>query len=227
MTSPRRPADAVLLAAPADALAADFANTRYWRGSKAPTETLTGPDALLGWAGEAALVPSAALDAIRAAWRARPAAGDEAFAAALAWREAIFRSLAAVSRNETPAAADIALLNAALDRAPSRRRLVAGPEGAGWEVDGLDAGAPALLAPVLWSAGDLLLGPRRARVRQCANPACGYLFIDDSKTGNRRWCAMSACGNRAKAHRHYLKRKAAEQGTDPTGAPPSVETERG
>jgi len=58
------------------------------------------------------------------------------------------------------------------------------------------------------SAGDLLLGPKLARVRQCANPACRFLFLDDSKAGNRRWCSMAACGNRAKAHRHYLRRKA-------------------
>ena len=70
------------------------------------------------------------------------------------------------------------------------------------------ASAGALLAPVLWSAADLLVGSQLARVRQCANPACGWLFLDNSKSGNRRWCSMSACGNRAKAHRHYLRQKA-------------------
>ena len=55
------------------------------------------------------------------------------------------------------------------------------------------------------SAGDLLLGPKLARVRQCANPACRFLFLDDSKAGNRRWCSMAACGNRMKARRHYQR----------------------
>jgi len=64
-----------------------------------------------------------------------------------------------------------------------------------------------LLAPTLWSAADLLVGPQLQRVRQCANPACGWLFLDNSKSGNRRWCSMSACGNRAKAHRHYQRQK--------------------
>ena len=31
--------------------------------------------------------------------------------------------------------------------------------------------------------------------------------LDKSKSSNRRWCSMSACGNRAKAHRHYLRQK--------------------
>src|SRR5487761_522058 len=63
-----------------------------------------------------------------------------------------------------------------------------------------------LLAPVIWSAGDLLTGERLARVRLCANEKCRWLFLDDSKAGTRRWCAMRACGNRAKAHRHYMRK---------------------
>jgi hypothetical protein len=32
-----------------------------------------------------------------------------------------------------------------------------------------------------------------------------WLFVDASKNGTRRWCDMTAFGNRAKARRHYLK----------------------
>jgi predicted RNA-binding Zn ribbon-like protein len=45
------------------------------------------------------------------------------------------------------------------------------------------------------------------RVRRCANEKCLWLFVDESKNGTRRWCDMTACGNRAKARRHYLKIK--------------------
>jgi predicted RNA-binding Zn ribbon-like protein len=62
-------------------------------------------------------------------------------------------------------------------------------------------------APVLWSAADILVGPDSARVRECANNRCLWLFLDDSKNGTRRWCSMQACGNRAKAHRHYLRQR--------------------
>ena len=48
---------------------------------------------------------------------------------------------------------------------------------------------------------------RLARVRRCANDKCRWVFLDDSKSANRRWCSMSACGNRAKAHRHYARRR--------------------
>lgn len=46
-------------------------------------------------------------------------------------------------------------------------------------------------------------GPQR--IRRCANPACVLHFFDISPRGQRRWCSMSGCGNRAKAARHYAR----------------------
>src|SRR6266851_5443894 len=34
-------------------------------------------------------------------------------------------------------------------------------------------------------------------------PACVLWFFDTTRNGTRRWCSMAACGNRAKARRHY------------------------
>ena len=107
-----------------------------------------------------------------------------------------------------PPTADMERLNAALAAAPARTRLQRIETGFAWRIDRLETSVSALLAPVLWSAGDLLTGGRLERVRQCANPKCRWLFLDDSKSGTRRWCAMSMCGNRAKAHRHYQRSKA-------------------
>ena len=57
-----------------------------------------------------------------------------------------------------------------------------------------------MLTPIVWSAADLITGPRAQRVRQCADPeGCGWLFLDESRAGTRRWCSMGNCGNRASA----------------------------
>lgn len=40
----------------------------------------------------------------------------------------------------------------------------------------------------------------RERLRSC--PRCGWLFVDTSRGGRRRWCSMRTCGNREKALRH-------------------------
>ncbi|MBE3063935.1 MAG: CGNR zinc finger domain-containing protein [Spirochaetes bacterium] len=58
-------------------------------------------------------------------------------------------------------------------------------------------------------AADLLAGLDRARLKICGNPECGWLFLDTTRNGSRRWCDMAACGNRAKAKRFYSKRKLA------------------
>ena len=40
------------------------------------------------------------------------------------------------------------------------------------------------------------------RVRQCESAqGCGWIFLDSTKGGTRRWCDMKVCGNRAKVRR--------------------------
>lgn len=43
----------------------------------------------------------------------------------------------------------------------------------------------------------------RERLHAC--PRCGWLFVDTSRGGKRRWCSMQTCGNREKASRHKEK----------------------
>jgi predicted RNA-binding Zn ribbon-like protein len=170
-------------------LCLDFANTRYYRGQATPTETLNAPADLAAWA-KAGKTPT-----------------TKEFEAALGLRETIYRLFNAQADGKLAAPRDLEMLNQALARAPTRTTLRRGRDGYDWEVEAKSGTALALLAPVLWSAGDLLTGPRLDRVRRCANPECGWLFLDDSRAGKRRWCSMSACGNRAKARRHYHKSK--------------------
>jgi len=43
----------------------------------------------------------------------------------------------------------------------------------------------------------LLLGSEAAtRLRQCEGESCALLFLDTSRSGERRWCSMSGCGNK-------------------------------
>jgi predicted RNA-binding Zn ribbon-like protein len=58
--------------------------------------------------------------------------------------------------------------------------------------------ADALLAFVAREAVLLLGGQMADRVRQCAGDGCAILFLDSSRSGDRRWCSMAACGNRHK-----------------------------
>jgi len=188
-----------------EALCLDFANTLFWRGSEAASESLHGIDDLLGWLEQTAELPRPIIARARA-WAQRGAARSQtAFGEAIAVREAVYGIFAAIAAGEPVPAHDLAQLNRALAAAPSRRQLSQRDGGYGWQIDAADITGPALLAPVLWSAGELLLNAGQRRIRRCANHLCLWLFIDTSKSGTRRWCDMSSCGNRAKAARHYSK----------------------
>lgn len=60
---------------------------------------------------------------------------------------------------------------------------------------------------VALSAANLATGELAGRVRRCADPECGWLFLDRSKNRSRRWCDMADCGNRAKARRFQERRR--------------------
>jgi predicted RNA-binding Zn ribbon-like protein len=181
-----------LLPAPSPSLCLDFVNTRYWRGSPQPSDELGDAEALRGW-----------LQCHGAAEHVSP----RQFGAALDARESLYRLLRALAE-AMPAPPDaLAALARQVAAAPPRRELVLTPRQAGWRVPAHGSGVAALLALVWWSAADLVLATDRLRLRCCANPRCGWLFLDDSKAGTRRWCSMSACGNRAKVQRHAQRQR--------------------
>ncbi|MEW9305389.1 CGNR zinc finger domain-containing protein [Labrys portucalensis] len=188
-----------------DDLCIAFANTRSWRGRETPVERLHGVADLLAWTkrtgGEAG-------ERIEQAGRwagEHPDDADRLFDEAIRLREALYRALAAIAEKQAVEERDFAALAQAIAQAPTRSRLVRTTDGYAWHVGPFAASPAHLLAPVLWSAGDLIPAAARYRIRRCANPECRFLFLDESKSGTRRWCDMATCGNRAKASRHYAK----------------------
>jgi predicted RNA-binding Zn ribbon-like protein len=65
------------------------------------------------------------------------------------------------------------------------------------------------LSPIAVAAVELLGSSQLARVKRCAG--CPWLFLDRSKNGSRRWCAMNDCGTHEKIRRYVARR--AEQRT--------------
>jgi predicted RNA-binding Zn ribbon-like protein len=66
------------------------------------------------------------------------------------------------------------------------------------ERSGLDLIRDALAAGAI----ELLQSLPTDRARVCRGSACGWLFLDSSKGGQRVWCDMATCGNEAKTRRH-------------------------
>jgi predicted RNA-binding Zn ribbon-like protein len=199
----------VSLAAPAEDLCLAFVNTRYWRGRDAPTETLRNFDDLLIWLEHHSGSAPALISRARERAIDHPTMVARAGKEAIALRETIYRIFTAIAEGETVTASDLEQLNRALALTPPRVRLIRGTKGFGWAANDALPIVPALLAPVLWSAADLLTYADNRRLRRCANEECLWLFMDHSKGGTRRWCDMNSCGNRAKAKRHYARSKQA------------------
>ena len=98
-------------------------------------------------------------------------------------------------------------------RADRARRLAErGPDGPQPRGDAIDDVLARVAEPIVREIGN---GHDR-RFRICANDTCRWIFYDESRSGQRRWCDMATCGNRAKAQRHRARRK--ETGSD-EGAP--------
>jgi predicted RNA-binding Zn ribbon-like protein len=169
-----------------------FVNTMAWRLRRPSEERLPTPEALLRWLDANGLDPA----------RITPDRAAALHAAALALREAICRALLAVAAGKAPTAGDLAALNTRMAE-PGTEIAPAGG-GVAWRAGPADP--LGLLQPVAVSAAALLTGPRAHRVRQCQDAqGCGWLFIDESRAQNRRWCSMGDCGNRAKASRHRAR----------------------
>lgn len=195
------------------ALCLDFANT--WSDRSRPeTEKLRGYADLLGFARQARLLAGGAETGLAELAKRQPRAAAAALDLGRGLREVLYRIFSAAAAARAPAASDLERLNAALPEALSRLRLECRDDGGcvwGWaepEAAGEPAGAlEAPLFPILRSAAELLTSDELRQVRECAAGDCTWLFLDHSRNRSRRWCSMATCGNRAKAQRHYRRRK--------------------
>lgn len=194
-----------LFVVPRRGLAVEFANTLMWRGS-APVESLHTAGDLVAWLSANQAMPPGALDDLAEWFDGHPAHAATFLHDAIELRETIYRLLRSVAASLAPDTAALRDLNNALRAAPQREFVERTDDAYGWRITATPVAAE-ILAPVLWSAADVLVGPDSVRVRECANHGCLWLFLDDSKNGSRRWCSMQMCGNRAKAQRHYQRHK--------------------
>lgn len=63
------------------------------------------------------------------------------------------------------------------------------------------------LSAIARDAIELFGGDKRNRLKECANPQCALLFVDNSRPGKRKWCTMQRCGNLRKTARYRKKQR--------------------
>ena len=194
----------------AGALPLDFVNTVDPRHEPGRREYLDSYQALVWWGRHAGIIGADAEAGLRQAAAADPAEADRVLRRAVRLREALYPVFTEAASGREPSAADLAVLQAELTGALAHIRLAAAPGGFGWDWEEAAGWLDRVLWSVSWSAADLLVQGPLERIRECpGQDNCGWLFLDLTKNASRRWCDMRACGNRAKARRHYARRQEA------------------
>ncbi|MDB5410792.1 MAG: hypothetical protein JWL84_5704 [Rhodospirillales bacterium] len=127
--------------------------------------------------------------------------------AAREMREAIYELVVARLESRMPNPGAVGIVNERAASAPPQPRLAA-PACRNATLQADDPLA-AVLSMVARDAIDLVTSPAIARVRECADAGCTALFLDLSRPGARRWCAMNTCGNQAKLRTYRTRRAAA------------------
>ena len=161
-------------------------------------DVLTSPADLARWLADTGLKP------------AGPAVTADDLHAAVSLRDALRRLAALLTGDTRPAAqsarpdveAAVAVVNRAAARAPRAALQVSGG-GLGRRPPTAPADAGAALAVVAVEAVEVLTGPETVLNASHA-PGCVLYFVKDHH--RREWCS-TACGNRARAARHYLRHR--------------------
>ena len=143
--------------------------------------------------------------------RAAPRAGTLALGRLRDLRETIHDVLRATIRNETAPEKTLRSLDAHWRDAVALARLTISDQRACLELSVESSWLDYLKHELALRALDLLQTFPRTRARVCAGTSCGWLFLDSSKGGQRRWCDMATCGNAAKSKRHYERKRAGAQ----------------
>jgi predicted RNA-binding Zn ribbon-like protein len=187
-------------------LCLDFANTVHDRSSS-PRELLNHYSDLLRWSREGHILTEDDAGKLLEEAASRPEAAMAVLERAIELREAIFRLFETIAEDASPAQADLDALNQALSLVMPQARLVSTANGFTWDWTGSQNRLDRMLLAIVQSAADLLTSEQLDGVRVCASQDCDWLFLDTSKNHSRRWCDMKSCGNRAKARRHYGRKK--------------------
>ena len=193
-------------------LCLDFVNTVSGDRSAGPRERMATYADLVGWSRQAEAIEDEHARRLLAEAARRPADAEAVQRQALALREALYRVFTSVVEGGTPAEPDLNLLSEHLARGLSHRRIArTGKPCCALSWSDPDGALDAPLWRVAASAAELLVSEvDLGRVRRCGlhdTHECSWLFMDQTRAGTRRWCSMKDCGNKAKARRHYERRR--------------------
>jgi predicted RNA-binding Zn ribbon-like protein len=173
----------------------DFVNTAELRGHPEAGDVIATAADLRRWGQRYGLLSNGSVD---------DPSGDE-LRTAIEARELLYAVFVARIGGHAPSRAQLDLLAdlaAAAYAAAELRREDSGAIEWRWRPTELST----VRHTAVSDAVQLLAQPPTPRLKQCPGDQCGWLFVDHTKRGNRRWCEMRKCGQEAKDARRRRQR---------------------
>jgi predicted RNA-binding Zn ribbon-like protein len=191
------------------ALCLEFVNTHEWRGISKCIDRFDSADDVVRWARCVGLIDSPGALRLRHIISDAPERAAAFLGRARSFREAIFSALVEAAQGDSISPSSLEPINLHLSSLLSRIEISASDDAGRprLRVGPPESDLTSILIEVAWSFLDLLRGDERRYVKQCAWPDCHWMFVDRTKNKRRRWCAMSACGGRAKAASFRARRR--------------------
>jgi len=186
-------------------LCLDFVNTIPDRMDGTARDNLRSIDDLLYWARKAGSIDNRSFAALEKACYHYEKKATDFFVQAVALRSLIYSIFKAISRQQKVKASDLDAFSELLPQYFSFLKIGVCKNGF---IESWDFGTNhfyAITAPILKSAHALLLSDKLQRVKECPN--CGWIFLDTTRNGRRRWCSMQDCGSNVKALEYYYRQK--------------------
>ena len=184
--------------------ALELVNTVDWTPRGLEEERLSSYEQLTRWAEGAGVIGADTGRRLRRLAADRPRAAAAALELAHRTRNSIRDLFVAIARGESRRL-PLSRFNQLL--AEAMERLQVAPDAGGgfqWSWRGQESDPRGLLWPVIWSAAKLLESDEAGSVRICDGDDCGWMYVDRSRNGLRRWCQMKTCGTREKTRRRRV-----------------------
>lgn len=181
----------------------DFANTINSRLDPEHDYLLQYSD-LVDWVRKVGLLSPMQTSQLQKQAKQNPAEAENVLRSAHTLRELLYRLFSNAAKDSEPDKKDMGAFITSYGEAISHALLIRHEDHytTTWK---LDESLDAVLCPIIYSAGELLLSEELSQVKEC--PGCGWLFLDTSKNRSRRWCSMDTCGARDKMRRYHTKQR--------------------
>jgi predicted RNA-binding Zn ribbon-like protein len=185
------------------ALCLDFVNTINSRVNPEHDYLVQYSD-LVGWVNKMGILSAAQGTQLQKHAKQNVEEAENVLQTARTLRELLYRVFSNAAKGTEPNKKDMETFIASYGEAISHGQFIKEDNHytSTWKVD---QASDAVLWPIIYSAGELLLSRELGQVKEC--PGCGWLFLDTSKNQSRRWCSMNTCGARDKMRRYHKRQR--------------------